>query len=159
MALTDALLATFSQALPSQGGLQGSLASMFSAEPSAFPFSRSPPHLRWVEPVFVQISYNGKVLVERTKIFPNGSQRKHSTVLAEKKAHGKCVDLLMLLEARSWLAASHCFWNRSSQRVCRTWVLSRGSVVIWVVLPTLTQLLSNPVAWQSYRPEVCGLGL
>jgi len=40
---------------------------------------------RWVEPVFVQISYNGKVLVERTKIFPNGSQRKHSTVLAEKK--------------------------------------------------------------------------
>lgn len=109
-------------------------------------FSRSLPHLRWVEPVFVQISYNGKVLVERTKIFPNGSQRKHSTVLAEKKARGKCVDfdLLTLLEARSWLAASHCFRNRSSQRVCRTWVLSRGSAVIWVVL--VFQLRDSPTA-------------
>lgn len=41
--------------------------------------------LRWVEPVFVQITYNGKVLVERMKVFPNGSQRVHATVLAEKK--------------------------------------------------------------------------
>ena len=42
--------------------------------------------IRWVEPVFVQITYNGKVLVERMKVFPNGSQRVHATVLAEKKA-------------------------------------------------------------------------
>ena len=86
--------------VPCPGGLQGSLASI-----------QRPPHpicfvwlfrLRWVEPVFVQISYNGKVLVERTKIFPNGSQRKHTTVLAEKKAHGKCVDFdLLIVEARS----------------------------------------------------------
>eukprot|EP00913_Durusdinium_trenchii_P014231 g13354.t1 len=41
--------------------------------------------LKWVEPIFVQITYNGKVLVERTKIFPNGSERQHATVLAEKK--------------------------------------------------------------------------
>ena len=41
---------------------------------------------RLVEPVFVQITYNGKVLVEKNKIFPHGSQRPHSTVLAEKKA-------------------------------------------------------------------------
>ena len=40
--------------------------------------------------------------MERTKIFPNGSQRKHTTVLAEKKAHGKCVDFdSLIVEARS----------------------------------------------------------
>ena len=33
----------------------------------------------------MQITYNGKVLVEKNKIFPKGSQRPHSTVLAEKK--------------------------------------------------------------------------
>lgn len=41
---------------------------------------------RLVEPVFVQITYCGKVLVERMKIFPNGMRREHRSVLAEKKA-------------------------------------------------------------------------
>jgi hypothetical protein len=52
--------------------------------------------IRWVEPVFVQITYNGKVLVERMKVFPNGSQRVHATVLAEKKAGSFLVHIAML---------------------------------------------------------------
>ena len=49
-----------------------------------------------MEPVFVQITYNGKVLVERMKVFPNGSQRVHATVLAEKKAGSFLVHIAML---------------------------------------------------------------
>ncbi|CAJ1417854.1 unnamed protein product, partial [Effrenium voratum] len=41
---------------------------------------------RCVEPVFVSITYCGKVLVERSKIFPNGTARNERAVLAEKKA-------------------------------------------------------------------------
>ena len=44
---------------------------------------------RLVAPVFVQIIYCGKLLVERGKIFPNQTRREHSSVLAEKALRGE----------------------------------------------------------------------
>lgn len=40
---------------------------------------------RCVEPVFVQLTYNGKVLVERVQGLPNGNRRVRNSVLAEKR--------------------------------------------------------------------------
>eukprot|EP00440_Ansanella_granifera_P002919 gb/GFBE01003187.1/.p1 GENE.gb/GFBE01003187.1/~~gb/GFBE01003187.1/.p1 ORF type:complete len:259 (+),score=29.37 gb/GFBE01003187.1/:1-777(+) len=40
---------------------------------------------RCVEPVFVQLTYCGKVLVERAQVLPNGNRREANAVLAEKR--------------------------------------------------------------------------
>ena len=40
---------------------------------------------RHAEPVFVQLTYNGKVLVELAQVLPNGKRRQVGAVLAEKR--------------------------------------------------------------------------